>query len=116
MNVYTYQIAKYKLVIEKGIKPLDITVKSGAYQLAPTWLMVMGHKKGIISDDEYTEAYLSMLEQSLIDNPEFFKWFFQLEEVALGCYCRAGNFCHRHLLVEWLETKTEVIYCGEISK
>lgn len=115
LKIHTYQIAKWRKVSLKNIPMIDTTVKSGVKELAPTWDMVMQHKKGILPNEEYTEAYYKILDYNYEHYPDFFKNLFLMGNVAFGCYCRNGNFCHRYLLTKWLEAKTEVAYCGEIT-
>ncbi|BEG72421.1 hypothetical protein [Pseudomonas phage vB_PaeM_PS119XW] len=115
MNVYTYQIAKWRKVRQKHIFPLDTTIKSGEELLAPTWNMVMGHKAGAITDEQYEDAYMDILSERYAAFPDYFEWLTELDKVALGCYCPAGKFCHRHILVKFLKEITEVNYLGEIE-
>lgn len=79
---------------------VDTTVKSATAEgacLKPTWEIVMGHKRGEITDQQYTDAYLAMLRVRYKANPEPFLNLIQRGEVTLLCYCKAGKFCHRHI-------------------
>ena len=117
MDVYTYQIAKWRVVkaLDSGILLLDTTVKSGYAQVAPTWEMVLGSKDGTVSEENYTRQYYDILDYSRRVNPNFWASLLRLEKVALGCYCARGKFCHRHLLVEYLGRITTVNYVAEIG-
>ena len=115
MKVYTYQIANWRHANRIGVKALDTTVKSGEALLAPTWNMVLGHKAGTVTDEEYEALYMQMLEERYEHHPEFFEWLTAHEEIALGCYCAPGKFCHRHLIVKFLKQITDVIELGEIT-
>ena len=86
-----------------GPDRLDITVKSGVKSFAPTWDMVMKHKRGEISDTQYTDRYLRMMRTSYLDNKNG-DWsaILNRRRVVLCCYCAPGNFCHRHLLKDIL--------------
>ena len=81
---------------------LDTTVKSGEKRLAPTWQMVLRHKEGGLDDETYTQMYRLRMRDSLKTFPEFWRSLLPLQGEAkllgLACYCRAGHFCHRHLL------------------
>ena len=84
---------------------LDTTIKSGAglgKVLQPSWEIVMGHKRGQISDEEYVEKYLAMLRQRYAADRQPFLDILAHEQVTLLCYCRAGKFCHRHLAADVL--------------
>jgi len=97
----------------KGPDRLDITVKSGDRAFAPTWDMVMGHKRGEISDAQYTAMYLSMMRRSYHDNKVSWQELVARDSVTLVCFCRPGAFCHRVLLAEIL-VKLGATYIGEV--
>lgn len=115
MELYTYQLINVEKVRSKGVFYMDTSIKSGDWMLAPTWDLLMLYKKELITDAEYTDAYNALLEARLIEYPEYFKDLFNIDVIALGCYCRPGKFCHRHLLVAFLDKHTETIYRGEIK-
>jgi len=115
MDLYTYQISQWRRFKDRGIVLLDTTVKSGAYQLAPTWEMVLGIKAGSIDQDTYSQAYKNIIDYWYYNDPLFFESLITQSPVALGCYCPPNTFCHRHLLVKHLSTITDVNYLGELS-
>lgn len=101
VEIYTIQIkVAQKLGLVNDENYLDTTVKSGDPSFAPTWKIVMGVKKGAISEDEYTAEYLQLMEKSYNKNPQRWQQVLDREKVILACYCRAGIFCHRHLLTD----------------
>lgn len=100
MELYTIQLAQRALCAVNNIILLDTTVKSGDRTFAPTWSMVMGHKAGTLSDAAYTQQYHDRMDASYQANPTRWLEVAGLRKVAFGCYCRAGVFCHRHLLAE----------------
>lgn len=114
MDIYTFQLGKLEHLVFSDIPLLDTTVKSGVWQLAPTWDMVMGVKSGKITPAQYTERYMAMLTHRYFTDPLFFEWLIAHEKLAVGCYCEAGKFCHRHLIVQFLSHITALNYCGEI--
>lgn len=100
---------------------LDSTVKSGLKFLAPAWEMVLNHKAGIITDSEYVARYIPMMEDSLIRFPKAWDKLLAMDEVAIACYCKAGAFCHRCLLVEIIrvlcnDRGISFVYMGELKK
>lgn len=121
MDVFTMQRGKWRQARNHDILIMDITVKSGFSIFAPTWDMVMGHKQGRISDEEYTKLYYDKMNASWKADRD--KWIDTLkitEPVALTCYCREGAFCHRHLLKGMFEKLCErydipFLYYGELS-
>jgi hypothetical protein len=84
---------------------LDITVKSSkgwARDFAPTWDMVMGHKRGKISDEQYTEQYLGILARVPVQTwRQFYASGFSNNRITLLCYCPDDKFCHTHLLIDY---------------
>lgn len=117
MELYTYQIAQWRVVKALGsdIVIIDTTVKSGYSQLAPTWDMVTGIKQGRITEEKYTRLYYRILDYSRRVNPNFWDSLLRIEKVAIGCYCSRGKFCHRHLLAEYLGRLTTVKHVAEIG-
>lgn len=102
MKIYTIQLAQWRLAKKRGIRLLDTTVKSGCSEVAPSWDMVMGSKNGTFSPEDYTARYAEVITTSQTLYPDFWKDLLTNESIALACYCRAGVFCHRHLLVKHL--------------
>ena len=107
VTIYTSQYAY------KGDDRIDTTVKTSDGVFAPTWDIVMGHKRGNLSDKEYTEVYLDLMRASYQKNPEAWNAILKRERVTLVCFCKAGNFCHRVLLAKLFE-KLGATYAGEI--
>jgi len=101
LKVYTVNI---NLANQLGLLYADVTVKSGDPVFAPTWDMVMGHKEGRVSDDEYIRRYVDMMRRSYRENGARWEALLGQQEVYLACYCRPGaRFCHRYILAEILE-------------
>ena len=110
LKIYTSRVSY------RGEDALDITVKSARTQagrlLAPSAAMVFGHKawKGDkrfqifkpVTDEQYSEAYLKLLRQGYAKSKQVFMDLLEKESLTLCCYCRSGNFCHRHLAAEVL--------------
>lgn len=98
MQLFTVQLAKWRLLREKGIFLLDATVKSGNGVFAPSWEIVSAYKRGFMSPEEYTHHYRNKMEHSKIAFPWDWKVLEVHERLAIGCYCPADHFCHRHIL------------------
>lgn len=114
MKIWTFQMGQRHGLQREGILWFDTTVKSGpCIQVKPTWAMVLGHKNGSISNEEYTQRYNEILEASFLADPGFWQELMSQDVIALGCYCKKGVFCHRHLLVEFLRRHTTVELLGE---
>ena len=115
MIVYTYQLAHWRRLAKTGVPLVDTTVKTGEQRLAPSWDMVLGIKRGTVSEEEYTRLYYARLDHWWFQDPLFWDELLTHPVLAFGCYCRAGTFCHRHLLVEFLKRVTHVEYRGELT-
>lgn len=121
MHLFTIQNAKWRLARNRDIAVMDTTVKSGFSIFAPTWDMVMGHKAGRVSDEEYTQLYHDRMNASWKENRA--KWIEVIETkepLAIACYCKAGEFCHRLLLKDIFEKLCkhrgiEFMYYGELK-
>lgn len=115
MIIYTYQLAHWRRLQDRGIRLVDTTVKTGHVQLSPTWDMVLGYKNKTLSEEAYTSRYKELLEYWWFQEPEFFEDLLKESTLAFGCYCPAGKFCHRLLLVEFFKPITSIDYRGELT-
>ena len=122
----TVQIAQWRKVDKERDTYLDITVKSGMRCLAPLFKNLMAHKAGEIDNDTYRAEYVKLMVARIRDNPENFRALFLdllngKESIVLACYCRAGHFCHRYILInDVLPMVNELLgidfeYLGEIA-
>lgn len=120
MRLKTIQIAKWRLLDNDHLL-LDTTVKSGDKIFAPTWSIVRDVKDGTITPEQYTKVYRELMLSSWRDNKEH--WLSIINEpkiVTLACYCKAGDFCHRHLLKEYFSKicskyNYDFEYLGEVQ-
>jgi len=111
MDLYTVQMSKGR----NDPDLLDITVKGWSplgRVFAPTWDMVMAHKRDK-NDAVYTEQYHDMMVKSYYANQDKWLWVLAQPRIVLACFCRAGDFCHRKLLAQYL-THLGANYKGEL--
>lgn len=95
-----------------GERGTDITImsaKGNARYLSPSWEIVMAHKQGKMSDDEYTVAYTNMVRERYKTYKQPFLDLLKTDELILLCYCstyyvdpknRTKKFCHRNIAAE----------------
>ncbi|AUR89251.1 protein of unknown function DUF488 [Vibrio phage 1.121.O._10N.286.46.C4] len=102
MKVYTCTLNNVDMVELLDIPWLDVTVKSGDKTFAPTWDFLMEYKKDK-DEQKYVDKFIPLMRESYKSNTASWMELINKKEVALACYCRAGQFCHRHLLVDILE-------------
>lgn len=88
--------------MSKDIPVYDVTVKSGLLYFAPQWSYLMDYKEGIINWNQYTEAYTSDMRQRISNDNREWLSLLKVPKLALACYCRPGDHCHRHLLKEMM--------------
>jgi uncharacterized protein YeaO (DUF488 family) len=97
LHIFTAQMGKYR-----GDDALDVTVKSGDINFAPTWDMVSAWKEGKIDWAVYSKRYLQLMQQSYKRNRDAWHELLNKDVLTLLCYCRAGEHCHRYLLADLL--------------
>lgn len=120
MRLFTVQLAQWRHCKALGIELLDTTVRTGTSVFAPTWELVSGVKSGAITEAEYTEGYIALMRQSYSQHQEYWLSVLRKEELAIACFCPAGNFCHRRILIELLSAVAAkhgipFQYMGEIT-
>ena len=111
--IYTSYYANYRKF--KGMFRVSIsrTAPINSYdlqltKLAPTADLLQKYKRNSITNEEYTSVYHNQLLKLENDGyiTKFVKALSTLQElqgdVVLLCYEKKGDFCHRHLLAEYL--------------
>ena len=104
MKIATYMIggADFARLILAGYEMIDITVGSNPeHPLAPTWELVNGYRRGLLTEENYTVQYAELLLERWTEVDGFLGHIAGMD-VALGCYCRPGDFCHRLLVADWM--------------
>jgi len=117
--IWTIQIAKWRYARDLNIPLTDITVKSGICEFSPERQDLYAYRRGEMSMMEYARRYHQKVINDL--NIKIHSWdrFLNQKNVALACYCPAGNFCHRYLFANLLVTFLQqngrsVEYKGEL--
>lgn len=104
-KIYTSYFGQLKNLAKDGIITVSIARYTPGYfkgrvllEVAPTGPMLK------MEDEEYRKAYAEILRH--VDAVKFYRAVQQIgggRHVALLCYEKPGEFCHRRLLAEWLE-------------
>lgn len=94
-------IAMYPIKGFTGIKYPD---------LYPSWYYIMDYKK-TGNEEAYIKEYYKEVLNKL--NPQ--KVYNELKDYTLLCYEKSGDFCHRRVVANWIETELgievpEIIY------
>lgn len=76
------------------------------HNLSPPWSIVSMYKKGLIDTDKYEELYvdqvLSKLDARIVLSELG-------QDAILLCYEKSGEFCHRHIVADWLKAQLDII-------
>ena len=75
--------------------------------LAPTWDLVDAWKKKQITEAEYTQTYIQLIT-SRVNVENILQAFSCNDDMYLLCYESPGQFCHRRVLAELIETHTSI--------
>jgi hypothetical protein len=114
MNIYTSYFARGKTLKAHKVKMVSIAlypptnVKCIAMpSLAPTHSILYDKYR---TDDRYTHRYKSEVLQKLDPQKVLADLvaIAQGSDIALCCYEKPGDFCHRHIVAEWLKENTGV--------
>ena len=109
--MFTGYFAQYKFYKEHGLQPVSIsrvTPQGMPYfpslpELAPSYDLIRGIKEGRLTQEEYTTAYkehLSKLRKE--DILARLSEIGDLSKLVLCCYEKPHDFCHRHIVADWL--------------
>lgn len=111
MRIYTSYFGNSKKLQQAGIKVIGISLYPPRWfngislkQVAPTRSILFANGQ---TQEEYTRRYRSeVLSQQ--DMQQFLKTVEQAsggQDVALCCYEKPEDFCHRHILADWIKEK-----------
>lgn len=113
MKIYTSYFAKAAILRKAGIVPIGVALWPPRFfrgismkQVAPRRYML---------DDRLTdEEYIGMYRNDVLRFVDAKSFIRLLEEagrgmdVALCCFEKPNEFCHRHILAQWLKEQTGV--------
>lgn len=114
MRIYTSYFGNSKKLQQAGIKVIGISLYPPRWfngislkQVAPTKSILFANGQ---TQEEYTRRYRSEV-LSRQDMQLFLKTVEQAsggQDVALCCYEKPEDFCHRHILADWIKEKLGV--------
>ena len=110
--IYTGYYAKLKKYQEAGLTPISIAGKAPNFysgiqykKFAPSWDIFSKWKSGEIDNFQYTERFNQEILGKL-DKEEVKTFLNSFEtDIILLCYEKSGDFCHRHIVANWIETE-----------
>lgn len=113
MKIYTSYFAKAAILRKAGIVPIGVALWPPRFfrgismkQVAP--------RRYMLNDSLTDEEYISMYRNDVLRYVDARSFIRQLEEagrgmdVALCCFEKPGDFCHRHILAKWLNEQTGI--------
>lgn len=108
--IYTSYFAKIKELEKNGITPISICGKAPAWykglqykKLAPKYDFFMKWKEN--HDNDY---YIKCFNEQVLNKLDPMRVYNELcaladsSKIALICYEKPSDFCHRHLVADWL--------------
>lgn len=111
MRIYTSYFGNSKKLQQAGIKVIGISLYPPRWfngislkQVAPTKSILFSNGQ---TQEDYTRRYRSEV-LSRQDMQQFLKTVEQAsggQDVALCCYEKPEDFCHRHILADWIKEK-----------
>jgi ribA/ribD-fused uncharacterized protein len=119
--LHTIQLAQWRLARESNVELLDITASSGVAAFAPKMADVMAYKDGQLTQTQYTALYEDRMKRSRTEAGHIWEMLKEHTRVAFACYCRKGEYCHRHMFIykakDYLEAEGHtVIIEGELTR
>lgn len=115
-KIYTSYFAKIRNLPD-NIVPISICLKSPQgykglqyKKLAPNYDFFMKWKE--TKDDDYYIEHFNSEVLSLLNQEEVLKELLSLSnnrDIALVCYEKPDNFCHRHLVSKWFLEKDIIV-------
>lgn len=120
MEIYTIQLAKWRLLEGTDIELVNITLGSGDPTFAPSPALLADYKAGRASQDVYLAEFYRLCRMRYRHNPGPWHALLAKEKIAVACYCPKDGFCHRHPFVDIMikigaSQGVIVEYCGEIT-
>ena len=112
MRIYTSYFGNLRKLSAAGVVPIGIALWKPKFfkgaslmTVAPTKYMLSGQ----CGHDEYIRMYREILERqnpyNVVDTIETLSGG---NDCALCCYEKPGDFCHRHLLADWIMSNTGI--------
>ena len=124
MKLYTVSLSQYR-ECEKLNIPLHSITRWGKTTdpiFAPSVALLKAFKAGEATQEQYVNRYRAEMAQSCVINRNYWINFIETNEsIAIACYEKYGDFCHRYMLARMLEIfgkyyNYKIDYLGEITK
>lgn len=112
MKIYTSYFGNSRKLHESGISIICVAIGRPKFVDAPQ-MMNVAPTRYMLSDSCSHEEYLRLYDGILANQDahqvvEQIKRLSNGKDVALCCYEKPGDFCHRHILAKWITEKTGI--------
>lgn len=112
MIIYTSYFGNSRKLAAANIKPICVAVGKPKFFFGPQMLDVAPTRYMIgsaCSQVEYIRLYKGILSRlNAFEVVEQIKSLSEGKDVALCCYEKPSDFCHRHMLAEWITQNTSI--------
>lgn len=120
-HLYTIQLAQWRIARESNVELLDITSSSGVKAFSQKMTDVMAYKDGQMTQTQYTAKYKERMVRSRNEAGHIWSMLLEHQHVAFACYCRKGEYCHRHMFIyeakAYLEEQGHIVNIhGELTR
>ena len=121
--MFTGYFAKLKEYKQAGLIPISISEKAPDWydsleykKLAPKWAFFQEWKYGSHKgDNEYQQVLKPLTVENVLEDLANLAGG-ELDKVILLCYEKPADFCHRHLVADWINKHKGDNFIVEYSK
>ena len=114
MKIFTSYFGRKAMLEKAGIVPISISLWK------PKWyeglqLLQVAPKAFMLKEDLTRQQYVDCYKRYVTDRlrvEQVVNWIEQLsggKDAALLCYEKPGDFCHRHLLAQWMTEQSGLV-------
>lgn len=123
MKIYTSYFGNNRKLKEAGIRMICVAIGKPRFMVNVPQMLNVCPTRYMVSGPCSREEYLKLYDKILAGQDankviEQIKSLSNGQDVALCCYEKPGDFCHRHILAKWLTEKTgiEITEFGVVEK
>lgn len=110
MKIYTSYFAKVKEIEKRGIMPINIALYPPRFFFGKS-IRYVAPSRSILKDTRSDEEYIRRYKAEILADLDVKRLVADLEalsggkDVALLCYEKPGDLCHRHLLADYMNER-----------
>ena len=113
MEIYTSYFGNVRKLNEAGVIPIGISLGRNKY-VQCQYLSYLAPRRYMLDDKWSDEEYIKMYREDVLSKVSIDVLREDIrrlsenctKDVALLCYEKPGDFCHRHIFAEWMKEKT----------